>query len=49
VGKRAQGMSVVENDAKNNSSPLMGRFVVGESSPLVGQFVVGKRSPLVLF
>ncbi len=40
-------VSVVENDAKNNWSPLVGRFVVGERSRLVGRFIVGKRSRLV--
>jgi len=39
--------SVVENDAKNNCSPLVGQFIVGDCSSLVGQFIVGDCSPLV--
>jgi hypothetical protein len=47
LGKQAQGMSVVENNAKNNCLPLVGRFIVSDSSPLVGRFIVGDCSPLV--
>jgi hypothetical protein len=35
--------SVVENDAKNNCSPLVGRFVIGERSALVGRFDFSQR------
>jgi hypothetical protein len=36
--------SVVENDAKNNCLPLVGRFVVGERSALVGRFYFSQKS-----
>ncbi len=39
----AKADSVVENDAKNNCSPFVGRLVVGDCSPFVGQLVVGAR------
>jgi hypothetical protein len=40
-------VSVVENDAKNNCSPLVGLLVVGENSPLVGRFIIGESLPIV--
>jgi hypothetical protein len=39
--------SVLENDAKNNCSPLVGRLVAGDCSPLVGRLVLCDCSPLV--
>jgi len=33
-------ISVLENDAKNNCSPLVGRLVVGDCSPLMGRLVI---------